>query len=181
MDLTPFGFNWEMNLLKINSSGFRDGFIMDKYGKRSENLKLGVPQTSFPLQWDGQPEGTQSFSIVFLDYDDIPDEGFCWIHWLACDIPKDVTSLAENASRDKANLIQGRNSWMTPLGEYGLDESITCYYGGPAPDRDHEYEVSIYALDKVLGLNKGFYLNELRKKMEGHILDTATLKGIYTG
>lgn len=46
---------------------------------------------------------------------------------------------------------------MTPLGNYGLDDSLTNYYGGPAPDRSHQYEFKIYALDTVLNMKQGFF------------------------
>lgn len=49
---------------------------------------------------------------------------------------------------------------------------------GP-PDKPHTYEIHVYALDTLLNLKNGFYLNELYDAMEGHILDDFTLKGIY--
>jgi Raf kinase inhibitor-like YbhB/YbcL family protein len=150
------------------------------YGKRSDQLLHGVPVVSFPLEWSDPPAGTKSFALVFQDFDDIPEEGFSWIHWLAADIPRDRGGLPENASRTDPGLIQGRNSWMTPLGPYGLSCDVTDYYGGPAPDRPHEYELEVFALDCVLGLAQGFYYNELRRAMAGHVLASAVLKGIYT-
>ena len=42
------------------------------------------------------------------------------------------------------------------------------------PDKNHLYELHVFALDKVLGLQQGFLLNELHHAMEGHILDTKT-------
>jgi Raf kinase inhibitor-like YbhB/YbcL family protein len=168
-------------MFKIKSNAFQNGYIQDKYGKRSVDVQSGVPQISFPLYWDNPPEGTVSFSIVFQDYDNIPDEGFSWIHWLVADIPSSINMLDENESRINKNLIQGRNSWMCPFAGYNLDESLTDYYGGPSPEKDHEYELVVYALDSFLGLKKGFYYNELRNKMEGHILDKAVLKGKYKG
>ena len=140
-----------------------------------------MPQRSCPLEWAESPVGTVSYAIVFQDYDDIPDEGFSWIHWLVADIPGVVHLLKENESRENPKLIQGRNSWMTPLGDYGLDDSITNFYGGPGPDRPHEYEVRIYALDTSLGLSPGFYYNELLRAMRGHILGEAVLWGAYNG
>ena len=47
------------------------------------------------------------------------------------------------------------------------------------PDKSHTYELHIFALDEMLDLKNGFYLNELYEKMEGHILEEAILKGIY--
>ncbi len=75
--------------------------------------------------------------------------------------------------------IQGANSWISLQGgELSIEES--SYYGGMAPpDKPHTYELTVFALDTFLDLKSGFYLNELYEKMEGHILDTSTLKGIY--
>ena len=53
------------------------------------------------------------------------------------------------------------------------------YTGMAPPDKDHTYEIHVYALDKETNLKKGFFVNELYKAMEGHILDSYTLKGIY--
>lgn len=47
------------------------------------------------------------------------------------------------------------------------------------PDAPHTYELHVYALDSTLDLSNQFYLNDLYKKMDGHILDQYTLKGIY--
>ena len=163
----------------LTSAGFQNGLILPQYGKYAEAVINGVPQLSFPLSWQNSPVGTKSYALVFQDFDNIPDEGFAWLHWLVCDIPAETTSLAENASRLNRQLIQGRNSWVCPYGNYGLDENLTDYYGGPAPDRDHEYEVSLYALDTLLGFSKGFYYNDLRRAMSGHILAEAVLAGVY--
>lgn len=165
----------------LKSNGIVDGYIDRKYGKYSENVIKGVPQISIPLEWENPPFATKSYAIVFQDYDDIPDEGFSWIHWVVADISSEVKGLEENESRTNKELIQGKNSWMTPLGLYGLEDTLTNFYGGPAPDRPHEYEFRIYALDAKLNLKNGFFLNELLRAMEGHILAEAVLKGIYIG
>lgn len=167
-------------MFELRSSGIFKGYILDEYGINSRDVIQGVPQKSIPYHWKGAPKETKSFAIVFQDYDNVPDEGFSWIHWLVADIPKEVFSLAENASRSDSTLIQGTNSWSIPYGPYAnIDKDLTIRYGGPAPERKHEYETKIYALDKVLGLANGFYYNELLREMEGHVLAEGTLKGFY--
>lgn len=167
-------------MFDLKSNGIYKGYILDEYGIKSDDSVQGVPQKSLPLHWTGAPEGTKSFAIVFQDYDNVPDEGFSWIHWLVAEIPKDMKSLPENASRDNSDLIQGTNSWSIPYGPYAdVDEDLTRHYGGPAPERKHEYEIKIYALDTILGLEKGFYYNELLRAMERHILAESTIKGYY--
>ena len=46
------------------------------------------------------------------------------------------------------------------------------------PDKQHIYELHVYALDKMLDLARDFPLNELHREMDGHILDQFTLKGL---
>lgn len=167
-------------MFELSSNGIVNGIIADKYGIRSAEEIQGVPQRSLPYSWKGAPKGTRSFAIVFQDYDNAEDEGVCWIHWLVADIPADIDALPENASRENAALIQGTNSWSVPYAPYAdIDKDLTVHYGGPAPGRTHEYETTIYALDIMTDLPNGFYYNQLRRKMEGHILAESTLKGYY--
>ncbi len=167
-------------MFELVCDGVKDNILQDKYGNKSRDLIDGIPQISFPLSWKGIPENTKSFTITFLDFDNIEDEGVMWIHWLVADINENICELKEDASRENGEIIQGINSWVLPYGPYeNICESLLCRYGGPAPDREHEYEINIYALDKVLGLKEGFTYNKLRKNMEGHILDRAKLKFKY--
>lgn len=169
-------------MFQLISKGIVEGVIEDRFGNLSDEVVQGVPQRSLPYEWEGAPEGTKSYAIVFQDYDNVPDEGFSWIHWLTADLPAEVTSVEENASRTDESLIQGVNSWSVPYGPYAdIDPDLTLHYGGPAPERRHEYETRIYALDTVLGMKPGFYYNELLRAMEGHILAEAVLKGYYGG
>jgi Raf kinase inhibitor-like YbhB/YbcL family protein len=169
-------------MFTLSSQGIESGVIADRYGIKSQEAVQGVPQRSLPYEWTGVPEGTKSFALVFQDYDNVPDEGFSWLHWLVADLSANRTALPENASREDKTLIQGINSWSVPYGPYAaIDRDLTLHYGGPAPERKHEYETRLYALDSVLGMKPGFYYNELLRAMEGHILGEAVLKGYYEG
>ncbi len=169
------------NSFILQSEGVADGILADKYGINNlKSLVEGVPTLSLPLSWKNPPPGTVSLSLVFEDYDNIEDEGVVWIHWLVSDIPADINNLYEDESRTNPKLIQGRNSWYLPYGPYeGTSQDVICHYGGPAPSRPHEYECSLFALDCFLDLKNGFFLNQLRKAMEGHILATTTLTMQY--
>ena len=108
-------------MLKLTSAAVNTDNKMDIfYGCNGpeDNMKYGIPQTSFPLSWEGVPEGTKSFALIYIDYDNAEDEGVPWVHWLVSDIPGDVTEIKENASREEGFYPQGRNSWATRLGEY---------------------------------------------------------------
>lgn len=161
----------------LESSGIENGYIKDKYGKYGSQKLDRMPSLSLPLKWDGAPEKTKSYALVMQDPDAIPVTGFSWIHWIAL-IPKTITELEENASLNSEEIIQGVNSWGSLMG--GLSKENASHFGGPTPpDKEHTYSIMLYALDKDIKLQPGFYLNELYKEMEGHILDQVTLKGNY--
>lgn len=141
----------------------------------------GVPTRSPALAWHDLPEGTVSLALVMQDYDAIPVCGFSWIHWLVANISPELGELPENASRTMSELFQGTNSLASKQVCGEMPSLLTQFYSGPrTPDGDHEYEITLFALDTKLDLQPGFRLNELRKKMRGHILSEPTLRGIYT-
>ena len=152
--------------MRVLSSGFVDGVILDKYGKRGErDIKTHMPTLSFPIEVVDAPKDTKSFAIVFDDPDSVPVCGFKWIHWLA--ITTD-SSIVEGASTMDKNIIQGENSWGVSL------------YGGMAPpDRPHEYVVTVYALDILPSLTTGFTMSDLDDIVTTHTIDSAVLKGMY--
>lgn len=171
-------FSFSENVFKIESKGIINGIIKEEYGGNGKEFIKNVPSKSIPLEWKNIPKKTKSFVIIMEDYDAIPVMGFSWIHWSVGDIPADKKALLENESRINAELIQGANSWGSSLG--GLAREDASYYGGPwPPDKDHTYKITIYALDIELGLKNGYYLNEVYHKMEGHVLGTASINGIY--
>ena len=168
---------------ELTSKAVVDGLMADEYGDRcdEENIVNNIPQVSFPLEWKGAPEGTKSFAIVLMDYDNCESEGFPFVHWLVSNIPAEYSCLPEDSSRKEGNFIQGTNSWSTKFGPYAdVPKEFTLRFGGPAPGNvQHEYETVIYALDKVLDLKEGFYFSQLRKAMRGHILAEAVLYALY--
>lgn len=164
----------------VTSTGLVNGVFDPKYGKYGTQFnENGVPSYSIPFQVAQAPAGTVSFAIVLEDKDAYPvSGGFVWIHWLAANITR--PSLLENESQTATDFIQGANSWMSPQGGQQSWE-LCSYYGGMAPpDAPHLYELHVYALDTTLDVDTGFFLNELHRKMEGHILAQETLKGLYT-
>ncbi len=169
------------NKMTISSSGIVGGIIEDKYGKRGTQFtENGMPNYSLPIKIENAPEGTKSFAIFLEDKDAIPVAGFSWIHWVAANIK--VNELEENASLLRKNdFVQGRNSWSGSLrGDDALGVEESSMYGGMAPpDKEHTYELTVYALSEELNLENGFYANELFHAMEGKILGQATIKGKY--
>lgn len=162
----------------VTSTGIINGFISKKYGGYGTQFnENNVPSYSLPFKIENAPENTSSFAFVLEDKDAYPVVGFTWIHWLGANLKK--SEMKENESQTSTDFIQGANSWISVQGNQ-QDREQASYYGGMTPpDKAHTYELHIFALDKVLDLKRGFYLNELYEKMDGHILEKAVLKGIY--
>ena len=162
----------------VTSTGIINGFISKKYGGYGTQFnENNVPSYSLPFKIENAPENTSSFAFVLEDKDAYPVVGFTWSHWLGANLKK--SEVKENESQTSTDFIQGANSWISVQGNQ-QDREQASYYGGMTPpDKAHTYELHIFALDKVLDLKRGFYLNELYEKMDGHILEEAVLKGIY--
>lgn len=163
----------------ITSKGIINGIIHRKYGKHGTAFnESGMPIYSLPFKIENAPEGTVSYAIVLEDKDAYPlTGGFSWIHWTAANVLR--TEIMENESQTASDFVQGVNSWTSIQGGQQSKE-LSCFYGGMAPpDAPHLYELHVYALDAELDVKNGFYMNELYKKMDGHILDQNTLKGLY--
>ena len=163
----------------VTSKGIVNGVIEDKYGKHGKHFnENGMPTYSLPLKIEDAPEGTKSFAVVLEDKDAFPvSGGFSWIHWTAANITR--TEIMENESQTATDFVQGLNSWISKQGGRQSRE-LSSFYGGMAPqDSPHIYEIHVYALDIMLELKNGFFYNELYRRMDGHILETYTLKGEY--
>lgn len=156
-----------------------NGYLPDMYGKYAPRGACigGNPVVSFPFTIEDAPSGVKSYALVMIDYDSTPVCGFPWIHWIMCDLPGDARGLPENASALCAyGIVQGRNSSASRfVGE--RDPRVFCRYSGPMPpDKDHEYTVTLYALDTPsLGLKEGFFLSDLLHAIKGHILSSDTV------
>lgn len=161
----------------VTSSALVNGVFDDLYGHRGHRKAGGAMVTySLPILIKDSPAAAVSYAIVMEDKDAVPVCGFSWIHWLVANLQR--TELKADESLHATDFIQGTNSWSGKLG--GMDRLTASFYGGMSPpDRTHLYEIHVFALDCMLNLQKGFYMNELYHAMEGHILDCATLKGFY--
>lgn len=165
--------------MKIKTN-FEQNIIPEQYGKHaSDEYKLaGIPVTSFPFSVEDVPAEAKFLHIVLIDYDSIPVAGFPFIHWTVANIPADQTVFPENYSRDGSPKIQGVNSYSsfllngTPI--EAKDEAIKTVYVGPgAPDKDHDYELFVYATTEEVNVEQGFPYNELRKQLSGKYIAKA--------
>jgi len=164
--------------MEITSTGLTDGYFEDRFGKHGlQKNPFGKVDYSIPFSIAEAPEKTASFSFWLEDKDAIPVCGFSWIHWVGANLVR--SEVEENESVSKPAFIQGANSNVSPLaGAHSIEES-SYYTSMSPPDKDHLYELHVFALDIMLDLGTGFFLNELYRKMQGHVLDTASLSGYY--
>jgi Raf kinase inhibitor-like YbhB/YbcL family protein len=113
----------------LTSSAFADGEALPvKYSCKGTNV-------SPPLEWTKGPEGTKSYTIVFVD----TDNGLT--HSAIYDIPADVTSLPENVENTyEPSEVPGAKQPKSY-------KSTVFGYAGPCPNAEHTYVWTIYAID----------------------------------
>ena len=163
--------------MKVTSTGIRNGYWDDRFGKfSSDRAADGKPVRSVPFSITDVPENTVSFAVVLDDPDAIPVCGFTWIHWTICNLTD--TEVPEDISRNNPDFIQGCTSEHS-VASHETREEASCYGGMAPPDQDHEYDLTVYALDCKLDLQPGFYLNEMIHAMRGHVLDHARVSAMY--
>ncbi len=119
----------------VTSADISEGSIMDKtfefhgFGCSGDNL-------SPALNWDDAPKGTKSFAITAYDPDAPTGSG--WWHWVATDIPAEITHI-ERAASTKAQFA-GRER----INDYGA-----LGFGGACPPEGHgmhRYQFTVWAL-----------------------------------
>ncbi len=135
----------------------------------SENEKVPVKFTcdadniNPQLDISGIPQGTASL-VLIVDDPDAP--GGTWVHWTVWNIDPAATSILEN------NVPSGAVEGVTDFGVPG--------YGGPCPPSGtHRYFFKIYALDITLDLDPSSTASDVESAMQGHVLDSAELIGLY--
>ena len=117
---------------EVSSNDIHEGQLMKSeftfsgMGCSGENIS---PQ----LSWKDAPEGTKSFAITVFDPDAPTGSG--WWHWLALNIPANVSSVAKGSPMK--DVLQTKN-------DFG-----TMSYGGacpPAGNGMHRYQYTVWAL-----------------------------------
>ncbi|MBN2365104.1 MAG: YbhB/YbcL family Raf kinase inhibitor-like protein [Calditrichaeota bacterium] len=141
--------------MQLSSPAFgHKGHIPEKYTCDGENI-------SPPLVIEDVPENTRQLVLIVED-PDAPSGTF--IHWVLYGIP-----VIKKIDEDSVPGIQGLNDF----GDKG--------YGGPCPPSgEHRYFFRLYALDEEFDMKEGLNRNDLRLRMEGHILEEAELVGLYS-
>ncbi|MGR6859544.1 YbhB/YbcL family Raf kinase inhibitor-like protein [uncultured Aliivibrio sp.] len=151
---------------EVSSKDIHEGQLMN-----SEFTFSGMGCTganiSPQLSWKDAPEGTKSFAITVFDPDAPTGSG--WWHWLALNIPANVSSVDQGSPMK--DVLQTKN-------DFG-----TMSYGGacpPAGDGMHRYQYTVWALPQekidlpadISPAVVGFTLNSMA-------LDKAVLTATY--
>ena len=140
--------------MKITSPSFKNNENMPaKFTYDGEDINPS-------LEIENLPEGTKSLALI-VDDPDAPMKD--WVHWVVYDIPPLI--------RIEEDSIPGKQ---------GVNDSGQKNYDGPCPPSGtHRYYFKVYALDKFLGLNEGISKSDLEKAMQGNIISSAELVGLY--
>lgn len=158
---------WGGGAMEITSSAFKD---QRKIPIQHVMPGAGGKNISIPLTWKNVPSGAKSFALSIVDPHPVAQN---WVHWLVINIPKEVTSLEEGASRKK--MPSGSAELKNSFGDIG--------YGGPQPPKgtgDHPYVVTLYALNvEKLELGVSTTLSVFKKAIEGKVIESATITGMY--
>ena len=152
--------------LEVSSPAFAAGEpIPEDFAAQGQNL-------SPPLRWEAGPEGTAAW-VVLVEDPDAPASPF--VHWVAYDLPPDVTELREG--------VPGAPRLDVPDGMLqGPNDRGSIGWFGPLPpvgDPAHRYHFQVFALDRTLDLPHGSSRERVLDAMRGHVLGAGELVGTY--
>ncbi|MGM5482081.1 MAG: YbhB/YbcL family Raf kinase inhibitor-like protein [Nanobdellota archaeon] len=141
--------------LKLTSAVFEDGGVIpEKYSCEGEDINP-------PLNIKDIPENTKTLALI-MDDPDAPMGTF--VHWVVWDI--------EPTDEIKEDSIPGKE---------GINNFGRNHYGGPCPPSgEHRYFFKLYALDTELNLVSETTKEDLKRAMEKHIIEQATLMGKFS-
>ncbi len=153
--------------MEILSSAFKDG---EKIPVQYVMPGAGGKNVSVPLTWKNVPSETKSFALSIVDPHPVAQN---WVHWLVINIPAQVTTLEEGAS--KKRMPKGSVELKNSFGDIG--------YGGPQPPKgtgEHPYVITLYALNvERLDLGVNTSLTSFKKALEGKVIASASITGKY--
>lgn len=130
-------------------------YIQPKYTCLGENINPPVSFVKVPAQ-------TKSLALIMIDNDESLGN---FDHWIVWNIPPSTKSISEN---------------HTP-GIAGINGNNENKYTGPCPPNGiHEYVFTVYALSTELKLPSATGSKELLEAMDGHIISSASISGMFT-
>ncbi len=102
--------------------------------------------------------------VLIVDDPDAPNG--TWVHWTIWNMDPTINEIPEGIV--PTDSTQG----VTSYGRFG--------YGVPCPPSGtHRYFFKLYALDAVLKLKPSAKAEDIMKAIDGHIIDSAELIGLY--
>jgi Raf kinase inhibitor-like YbhB/YbcL family protein len=149
--------------IALTSSAFTNG------GTIPATFTCSGADVSPPLTWIGVPADTASLALTVID-PDAPVKPFT--HWVIFDIPAGAAGLPQAVLLGK-QLADGSRQGRNDFHQDG--------YGGPCPPPGpaHHYHFTVYALDTVLGLPGGITEPAFADNIQGHVLATGGLIGLF--
>lgn len=134
----PYDFLPSVPSFTVTSDQLVDGGTLPPASRHSE-FGIGGDNQSPHLAWSGFPAETKGFAVTCYDPDAPTGSGF-W-HWIAIDIPAEVTSLSMGAGSNDASLPGDAHHARNDYGTFD--------YGGaaPPPGAPHRYVFAVHALD----------------------------------
>jgi Raf kinase inhibitor-like YbhB/YbcL family protein len=142
--------------MELSSPAFADGEpIPDRYTCDGDDV-------SPPLAWTAPPDGTVGLALCV---DDADAGRYPFTHWLAWDILPVERALGEG----EAAPSEGRNDFGAPG------------YRGPCPPpgKPHRYVFRLLALGVEPELGPSDRRLSFDRAIDGHVLETAELTGMY--
>ncbi len=119
--------------------------------------------TQPPLKISDVPQKVKSLALI-VDDPDAPNGDF--VHWVVWNLsPKTLTI-------EKSIVPEGAVEGYTSLNKSGFVPPCP-------PSGVHHYNFKLYALDAILSIPNSSNKSDLIKAMDKHIVDSATLVGLY--
>jgi len=143
--------------LQLSSDAFESGAEIPR------RFTCDAADVSPRLFWTAVGDGRELALIV-----DDPDAGG-FVHWVAYGIPISARELPEDAEEGDQG-VPGTNDF----GNTG--------YGGPCPPQGsgpHQYDLTLFSLSEPVDLAPGATAAELRRAIDGTVLQEARYSGFY--
>ena len=114
-----------------------------------------------PLAWTGVPSDAKSL-VLLVEDPDAPSGTF--VHWVVYDISPSSNGIKANVDAKEGLNSTGKAAYMGPC---------------PPPGSPHHYHFTLYALDTNLNLDGAPNARALHAAMQGHVIESADLVGIF--
>jgi Raf kinase inhibitor-like YbhB/YbcL family protein len=118
------------------------------------------------VSWSPGPSGTKSYLLIMEDAS-AGRYGMPIMHWLAFNIPPQITNLPEGLPDPPVGLLEGGDRRA---------------YGGPSAPRvapPFHYALQVFALDTILNLAEGASRDAAWEAMNGHVLAKGDTIGTF--